>query len=36
MKIYFSHIYPDEMKEISDEGNIFDFYKQNLSIDGKR
>ena len=36
MKNSFSHIYPNDMKEISDEENIFDFYERNLSFDGKR
>ena len=30
MKNCFSHIYPNDTKEISDEENVFDFYKQNL------
>ena len=36
MKNCFSHIYPNDMKKISDEENVFDFYKWNLSFDGKR
>ena len=36
MKNCFSHIYPNDIKEISDEENVFDFYKRNLSSDGKR
>ena len=36
MKNCFSHIYPNDIKEISDEENVFDFYKRNLSFDGKR
>ena len=36
MKNYFSHIYPYDMREISEEENVFDFYKRNLSFDGKR
>ena len=36
LKYFFSHIYPNDMKEISDEENVFDFYKQNLNFDGKR
>ena len=30
------HIYPNDMNEISDKENVFDFYKGNLSFDGKR
>ena len=36
MKNCFSHIYWNDIKEISDEENVFDFYKGNLSFDGKR
>ena len=30
------HIYPNDMNKISDKENVFDFYKGNLSFDGKR
>ena len=36
MKNCSSHIYPNDMKEIYDEENVFGFYKRNLSFDGKR
>ena len=36
MKNCFSYIYPNNIKEISDEENVFDFYKGNLTFDGKR
>ena len=36
MKNCSSHIYLNDIKEISDEENIFDFYKRNSSFDGKR
>ena len=36
MKNCFSHFYPNDIKQISDEENVFDFYKWNLSFDGKR
>ena len=36
MENCFSHIYPNDMKEIYDEENVFGFYKRNLSFDGKR
>ena len=36
MKNCFSHTYPNDMKKISEEENVFDFYKRNLSFDGKR
>ena len=35
MKNCFSQIYPSGTKEISDEENVFDFYKRNLNFDGK-
>ena len=31
-----SHIYPNDMNKISGKENVFDFYKGNLSFDGKR
>ena len=34
MKNCFSHIYPNDMNKISDEENVFDFYKRNLTFDG--
>ena len=36
MKNCFSHIFPNDMKKISDEENVFNIYKRNLSFDGKR
>ena len=36
MRSCFSRIYPNDIKEISDEENVLDFCKRNLSFDGKR
>ena len=36
MENCFSHIYPNDIKQTSDEENVFYFYKRNLSFDGKR
>lgn len=33
MKNCFSHIYPNDMKETSDEDNVYEFYKRNLSFE---
>ena len=35
MKNCFSHIYSNNIKQIYDEKNVYDFYKRNLSLDGK-
>ena len=36
MKNCFSHIFPNDMEETSDEKNVYDFDKRNLSFKGKR